>query len=219
MNKCCSYNGPGHCARYKCAKREVACTNCNTLLHGHCSNWKVSRHQKVNQTTGWCCQKARKCNNIINANLNLQTIDLPKNSSQMVQQNLMSMHSQRELKECGNSTPKYCNSKNLPLSISKDNEKEIHYTSTSLQQMSKQLSQNEKSDEPVYQLPSFKPVSPPNFSWGTLDGAHFSELITQAYQKVVHWRRHSFQCHRALLGNGLSLSSPDYSKCMQKTPA
>ena len=41
-------------------------------------------------------------------------------------------------------------------------------------------------------LPSFAPLSTPNFQWGCQPGHEFSRSIRAAYQETVHWRRNVF---------------------------
>ena len=41
-------------------------------------------------------------------------------------------------------------------------------------------------------LPSFAPLSTPDFQWGCQPGHEFSRSIRAAYQETVHWRRNVF---------------------------
>ena len=45
----------------------------------------------------------------------------------------------------------------------------------------------------VGNLPHYKESNPPNFMWGDIDGDTFTSLISEAYNKVVHWRRNIFR--------------------------
>ena len=48
-------------------------------------------------------------------------------------------------------------------------------------------------------LPALAFVAEPTFRWGVVDGAASEKVILDAYEEVVHWRKHYF--------------SVDYSQC------
>ena len=41
-------------------------------------------------------------------------------------------------------------------------------------------------------LPPFVQMGEPNFTWGELEGVHFSDIITSAYAEVIHWKHNLF---------------------------
>nr|WNS50068.1 DOMON domain-containing protein [Halisarca dujardinii] len=50
-------------------------------------------------------------------------------------------------------------------------------------------------------LPSYRILHPPNFTWGSLDGRDFDVLINDAYNEVVHWKHNVFEVPRGKAGN------------------
>ena len=42
-------------------------------------------------------------------------------------------------------------------------------------------------------LPSFTPISTPDFRWGDVDGKAFADTINRCYEVIVHWRRNLFK--------------------------
>jgi hypothetical protein len=46
---------------------------------------------------------------------------------------------------------------------------------------------------PVPELPPFLPVSPPDFTWGSLSGQECLTSINNCYQIIVHWNRNLFK--------------------------
>ena len=48
-------------------------------------------------------------------------------------------------------------------------------------------------DDPPADLPTFNPISAPNFRWGKLNGEAFARSIDHSYKEIVHWRRNLFK--------------------------
>ena len=42
------------------------------------------------------------------------------------------------------------------------------------------------------ELPAFQPASALQFTWGSLEGEDFAQVLSAAYAEVVHWRRNIF---------------------------
>ena len=42
-------------------------------------------------------------------------------------------------------------------------------------------------------LPSPSPLASPAFSWGEYEASTFAQMLEEAYDEVVHWRRNLFQ--------------------------
>ena len=49
-------------------------------------------------------------------------------------------------------------------------------------------------------LPVYPSLSPPTFTWGSLSGADFSELLDSTYSEVIHWRRNCFSVPTGKVG-------------------
>ena len=45
----------------------------------------------------------------------------------------------------------------------------------------------------VADLPSFTPISAPNFQWGDFDDEVFARTIDSSYNDIVHWRQNLFK--------------------------
>lgn len=51
------------------------------------------------------------------------------------------------------------------------------------------------------QFPCYNPVSPPNFTWGSLSGTEFQLQVNHAYSEVVHWKQNLFRVPSGTAGN------------------
>ena len=50
------------------------------------------------------------------------------------------------------------------------------------------------------QLPDHPAMASPDFIWGSLDSAAFSQALDAAYREVAHWRKNCFDVPRGLMG-------------------
>ena len=52
-------------------------------------------------------------------------------------------------------------------------------------------------------LPLFKPMAEPNFTWGERDSMSFCKVLQTTYDEVVHWRKNCFKIPSGNAGKSL----------------
>ena len=70
------------------------------------------------------------------------------------------------------------------------------HDATSTQSVSISISTSQTSMEnqnSIYFLPSFEPLSDPDYQWNDLTGPEFSNAINDAYNQIVHWKANLFR--------------------------
>ena len=162
MPQCCRCNGNGRCKGCVCVRSGKHCTNCTQNQVGRCENRGGVASAEPDNQ-----DQGRNCVNQDYALVNGQI----ENLGQPTEREGMELSDVEVFRES-------------PLLDDRIEATLPHDNRTSIMESVKSYNY-----EDPWPLPS---CSQPNFQWGSKDGKAFCDMIDEAYDDIVHWKRNIF---------------------------
>ena len=179
--QCCRCNGYGSCKACVCVRIGRACTNCNPSRNGRCKNVESALQSGTDALSVQSC--AREPGRVRNGEGTGGTrVEVAEVASTMVYRNGEGIG--EGLQVLNNGVP----AMQFAISLAADGAVIPacpEQPSTTAEYVTTDYTQT-NSMSTIADLPSFTPMSTPNFQWGDKDGELFAQSIHLCYGGVVH---------------------------------